>query len=307
MQYHSPMMSATAEKARAQRLERLQLSVDRYLEHADAALEILMSELQTGELHPESWEGLHAAAARDGKEPELTRAYEKITLDRRLKQLNPEERGSVLLHAADFFQGIVGDGTAAEGFLWRVLESVSDHRDAFARLERRFSEAEDRVRLAELYALVAANPPKPAGALAKAAIDVVSLLPSRSPLSDEACQRLLVLLPVCQALLGVLETHCRNTGRFGLACALLEKSLDGSHLPKAEVVERRRRLIELYIGDAKAPEKALTHIETLLNQEPTDSQARAAAERLLRYPQVCSQAAAALQAARQNARDRAGI
>ena len=119
--------------------------------------------------------------------------------------------------------------------------------------------------------------------------------------------KLLVLLPACQALLGVLETHCRITGRFGLTCALLEASLESSPVSKTEVIERRRRLIELYIGDAKAPEKALTHIENLLNQDPSDAPTRAAAERLLRSPQVCSQAAAALQAARQNARDRAGI
>jgi hypothetical protein len=300
-------MSATAEKARAQRLERLKASVDRYLEHPDAALETLMGELQLGELHPESWEGLHAAAARDGKEPELARAYEKITLDRRLKPLKPEERAVVLLHAADFSQGILGNGAAAEGFLWRVLEAVSDHADAFARLERRFGAAEDRVRLAELFALVAANPPKPPGALAKAALDIISLLPSRSPLSDEACQRLLVLLPASHALLGVLETHCRNTSRFGLACTLLEASLDSCPVSKVEVIERRRRLIELYIGDAKVPEKAISHVEDLLQMDPTDAQARSAAERLLRCHQVASRAAAALQAARQNVRDRAGV
>lgn len=300
-------MSATAEKARAQRLQRLQLSVDRHLEHADAALETLLSELQLNEFHLESWEGLHAAAARDGKETELTRAYEKITLDRRLKQLKPEERASVLLHAADFSQGILGDGTRAEAFLWRVLEAMSDHADAFARLERRFTAAEDSVRLAELYGLVAKNPPKPPGTLAKAALDRISLLPSRSPVSEEACQRLLVLLPACQALLGVLESHCRNTGRFGLACDLIEKSLEIGPLPKSDVIDRRRRLIELYTGDAKSPEKALTHIEYLLHQDPTDAQARAAAERLLRSPQVASQAAAALQTARQDARDRAGL
>jgi hypothetical protein len=299
-------MTATVEKARAERLQRLKLSVERCLEHPDAALEALMAELQLGELHGESWEGLHAAAARDGKESELARAYEKITVDRRLKQLNPEARITLLLHAADFSQGIVGDGAAAERFLWRVLEAAADHVEAFARLERRFGAAEDKVRLAELYALVAAKPSQPPGALAKSALEVVSRLPSRSPLSDEACQKLLVLLPESRALLGVLETHCRNTGRFGLACTLLEASLDSCPVSKAEVIERRRRLIDLYIGDAKAPEKAMAHIEDLLNLDPNDAQARGAAERLLRNQSVASRAAAALQAARQHARERTG-
>lgn len=263
-----------------------------------------MSELQLGELHPETWEGLHAAAARDAKEVEVARAYEKITLDRRLKQLTAQERAGVLVHAADFSQGILGDGAAAEGFLWRALEAVTDHVDAFSRLERRFNTAADGHRLAELFALVAAAPPKPPGELAKAAIDVISLLPARSPVSDAACQKLLALLPASQALLGVLEAHCRNTGRFGLACELLESSFERGPLPKAEALERRRRLIELYLGDAKTPEKALPHVEHLLHHDPTDTQARVAAERLLRLPQVASQAAAALHEARQQVRSR---
>jgi len=298
-------MSATADKARAQRLQRLQSSLDQRLEHPEVALETLMLELQMGELRPESWEGLHAAAARDGKEPDLAAAYGKVTIDRRLKQLTQPERTSVLLHAADFFQGILGDGAGAEGFLQRILESVSDHADAFARLERRFSAANDKVQLAELYALVAAKPPRTPGELATAVLDIISVLPKQAPLSDEACRKLLVLVSESQTLLGVLEKHCRNTGRVELACELLEASLDGDAVSKGTMIERRQRLIELYMGDAKTPEKAISHVEYLLDQDPSDAQARAAAERLLSDRQVASRAAAALQAARRQLRKRA--
>jgi hypothetical protein len=298
-------MSATGEKARAQRLQRLQSSLEGHLEHPESALETLMSELQMGEPHPESWEGLHAAAARDGKESELSRAYATVTVDRRLKQLTPPERASVLLHAADFHQGILGDRAGADGFLWRVLETVSDHADAFTRLERRFNAARDRVRLAELYALVASDPPRPPAALANAAADTISLLTSQSLLPDDACLKLLVLLPENQTLLGVLETHCRKTGRFGLASELLEEALVLYAVSEAEVIECRRRLVELYVGEAKTPEKAISHVEALLGQDPSDAQARAAAERLLRSPEVASRAAAALQAARRQLRGNA--
>ena len=298
-------MSATADKARAQRLQRLQSILDQRLEHPEVTLETLMLELQVGELRPEFWEKLHAAAARDGKEPELAAAYAKVTLDRRLKQLTQPERTSVLLHAADFFQGILGDGDGAEGFLRRILESVSDHADAFARLERRFTAANDRVRLAELYALVAAKPPRTPGELATAVLDIISVLPKQTPLSDEACRKLLVLVPESQTLLGVLEKHCRNTGRIELACEILETSLDSDAVSKGTMVERHQRLIELYMCDAKTPEKAISHVEYLLDQDPADAQARAAAERLLSDRQVASRAAAALQAARRQLRERA--
>jgi tetratricopeptide (TPR) repeat protein len=298
-------MSLPVDKARAQRLERLQADVDVCLDHPDAALETLMLELQIGELHPESWEGLHAAAARDGKEAELAKAYEKITAERRLRQLTPEHRASVLMHAADYSRGILGDAAAAERNLWRILEVAPDHAGAFARLERGLNATRDRVRLGELYALVAVRPPKPPTELAQAACNVISVLPSQSPLPDEACRKLLVLLPANQSLLGVLEAHCRKTGRFALTCVLLEESLTSDLVSEAEVLERRRRLIDLYLGDAKAPERAISHVEALLEQDPSDAQARSAADRLLRVPQVASRAAAAQLAARRNLRERA--
>jgi hypothetical protein len=297
-------MSASAEKARTQRLLRLDSSLSIRLEHPEVSVEALVSELQLGEMMPESWERLHAAAARDGKEAELALAYGKVTVERRLKPLTLEVRTTLLLHAADFCQGILGDGVATEGYLSRVLELVPDHEDAFSRLELRFSAAKDKIRLVELYALVAAKPPRPPGALATAAVNILSQLSSKSPVSDDACQKLLSLLPESPTLLGVLETHCLSTGRPMLACTLLEDSLGIWSGTKSEVTERRRHLITLYLGDANSPSKAIAHLENLLIQNPNDTQARSAAERLLRDPQVASRAAAALQMARRDARDR---
>jgi tetratricopeptide (TPR) repeat protein len=297
-------MSANAEKARAQRLQRLRANLEVRLDHPEQAVEIMMSELQAGETLSESWERLHAAAARDGKEAELAQVYGKITVERRLKQLPAAERTSLLLHAADFFQGIVGDGAAAEGYLLRVLEAEPDHADAFARLDRRYSAAKDTLHLIELYALVSVRAPKPKAVLATGVLHMVSQLPKHSAISDEACRKLLVLLPESPTLLGLLEVHCTNTGRSPLACALLEQALTDYPATKTETVERQRHLVKLYLGEANAPAKAITHVEDLLVRDPSDSQARAAAERLLREPQVASRAAAALQVARRDARDR---
>jgi tetratricopeptide (TPR) repeat protein len=297
-------MSATAEKARALRLQRLQASLDVRLELPEAAVEALLSELRLGELLPEFWERLHAAAVRDKKEFELEVVYENITVERRLKQLTEAQRTSLLLHAADFCQGILGNADAAEGYLWRVLEAVPDHAEAFTRLERKFSASRNNMRLVELYALVAVNPSRPPGALATAVLNNISQFPSQSPVSEETCRKLLVLLPESPTLLSVLEGHCRNTGRAALACSLLEESFDKYPGTQAEMLERRRQLIKLYLGDANTPEKAILPVEVLLVQDPSDAQARAAAERLLRSPQVASRAAAALQEARRNARER---
>ena len=291
-------MSDPAEKARALRLERLQSMLDKQLSQPPAALEVLMSELRIGEAQPHLWEGLHAAAARDGKEPELAAAYRKFAADRRLKQLSPAVHAEVLMHAADFFQGVLGDPVGSEGFLRSVLELVPAHVEAFKRLERKYEAADDDLKLVELYALVAATPPKPPGEMARRALNIISLLPAKSPLSDDACKKLLALVPASSSLLSILEAHCQKTDRVGLACALLEQGIAGPGLPEARIIDHRRRLIELYLGPAKTPEKAMPHVEDLLGRDSSDARARAAANALLSVREVASRASAAIQRAR---------
>lgn len=291
-------MTDTAAKARAMRLERLRSMLDEHLGNPRAALETLMAELRISEAEPGVFERLHAAAVRDGKEAELADAYTKIASDRRLTQLAPEAHASLLMHAADFFQGIRGDREGAEGFLVNVLEVTPDHGEAFHRLEQRFEQSGDELRLVELYAVVAATLPKPAEELARRALKIVASLSAKTPLSDDGCIGLLPLVPTNLALLGILEAHCRKTGRLGLACELFERAISGQGLPEVKVVELHRRLVELYMGEANTPEKAISHVEALLGRDPSDTQARLAAERLIPHAKVASRAAAALQQAR---------
>jgi hypothetical protein len=291
-------MSDPAEKARALRLERLQGMLDKQLSQPPAALEALMSELKIGEAQPELWERLHAAAARDGKEADLAAAYRKFAADRRLKQLPTDVHAEVLMHAADFFQGVLGDPAGSEGFLRNVLEMKPDHVEAFRRLERKYEAAGDDLKLVELYAMVAVSPPNPADEMARRAIKIITLLPAKSPLSDEGCKKLLALLPASSSLLSILEAHCQKTERIALACALLEQGVASPGLPDARIVDHRRRLIELYLGPAKTPEKAMPHVEELLGRDSTDARARAAANSLLSVREVASRAAAAIQRAR---------
>jgi len=291
-------MSDPTEKARSLRLERLQSMLDKQLSQPPAALEALMSELRIGEAQPQLWEGLHAAAARDGKEQDLAAAYRKFATDRRLKQLPPAVQAEVLMHAADFFQGVLGDPQGSEGFLRNVLEVASDQLEAFKRLERKYESSSDDLKLVELYALVAATPPKPADEMARRAINIIALLSAKAPLSDDACKKLLAFVPASSSLLSILEAHCQKTDRVTLACALLEQGIAGPGLPEARIIDHRRRLIELYLGPAKTPEKAMPHVEDLLARDSTDARARAAANTLLSVREVASRAAAAIQRAR---------
>ena len=78
---------------------------------------------------------------------------------------------------------------------------------------------------------------------------------------------------------------------------MLEASLNIPDADEPEY-ERRHRLLELYLGDAKTPEKAIYHVEVLLIDEPGDEKALEAGDKLLRVKDVASRAAAALQEAR---------
>jgi hypothetical protein len=295
-------MTDTAAKARVMRLERLRSMLDGNLGNPRAALETLMGELRVGEAQPELWERLHAAAVRDAKEAELADAYKKFAADRRLKQLSPAVHAEVLMHAADYFQGVRGDGEGAEAFLVGVLEVAPSHAEAFRRLELRFEASGDELRLLELYAVVAGTPPKPAEEMARRALKIVTSLSAKTPLSDDGCKGLLAFAPANLAILGALETHCRKTDRLGLACDLFEQALSVPGLPEVKVVELRRRLLELYMGEAGKPDRAIGHVEVLLVRDPNDAQGRATAERLIPHRKVASRAAAALQQARRSGR-----
>jgi hypothetical protein len=295
-------MTDTAAKARAMRLERLRSMLDERLGDPRAALETIMAELRIGEAEAVVWERLHAAAIRDAKEEALADAYRKIAADRRLSQLPPAANAQVLMHAADFFQGVLGDAEGASGFLVAVLEVTPENVEAFSRLERRFENANDDLRLVELYGVVAATPPKPAEEMARRAFKIVTALPAKTPLSDEGARLLLSLVPANLALLGALEAHCRKTNRLGLACDLFERAIANKGLPEVKVVELHRRLIEIYMGEANTPDKAISHVEALQDRDAADAQARAAAERLIPIRSVASRAAAAVQRARRQSR-----
>jgi hypothetical protein len=295
-------MSDIAAKARGIRLERLRSMLEKDLGNPRAALEVLMSELRIGESQPMLWEQFHLAAIRNGKEAELADAYRKMAIDRRLKQLPPSTYAEFLMHAADFFQGVVGDGESAEGFLWNVLEVAPDQIEAFNRLEQKFEAANDELRLVELYAIVSRTPPKPPDEMAQRALKIVALLSAKTPLSDRACQGLLGLVPASAAILSALEAHCQKTNRIALACSLLEQAIVGHGLSEVKVVEQHRRLIDLYLGEANTPGSAISHVEELLQRDASDAQARAAAERLIPNRAVASRAAAALQRARRESR-----
>lgn len=295
-------MSATADKARALRLQRLKSMLEERLDNCAAALEFLISEIVAKAPQEALWEQLHGAADRDQMEIELAAAYANVTSPRRLQQLDPQAQAAVLMHAADFHQGVIGDADGAQVFLERVQLVVPGHSESFKRLERRFETQGDQRSLIRLYAIAGAADAKLGDVLASKALNKIVPLPASQPLPDDACKYVAALARKHPALFDVIDAHCRKTKRFALAGELAESSLADESLPAAVRLKLRRRVIELYTGDASAPAKAIGYVEALLTDDPSDEVARKGAEKLLSSRDVSQRAAAALQAARRNAR-----
>lgn len=289
-----------AEKGRAERVQRLKATLEKRIENPIAVVDVLMAEAGDGDPRSDLWEQLHSAAMRDTLEAEVADAYVKCINGPRMKRLAPEAQADVLMHAADFFQGVRGDSAAAETYLHRVIALVPGHVDAFNRLERGLEKLLDTRRLLELYAAVASVPPKAVSVLATQAYNrVLQLGVKDRPLPDDACKKLVALVPSNPRLLDALEGHCRATKRAPLACALIEAALaDDEAAPDVLIAQRRQRLLELYVGEANAPANAITHLEKLLERDPADPVAIKLGEKLLSTREVASRAAAALQTAR---------
>lgn len=286
------------DKARTERLSRLNATLSSRLENPAAALETLMSELKLGDPHADLWRALHEAAERDGVEVETAWAYEKITADRRLAAFSKPVAAAILMNAANFSENVLGDSAGAEVFLQRSLHLAPDQPEVYRRLAARYEAAADHLRLIDLHARVVATPPKPLKDLAHEVARSVAQVPAKTPVPDDSCRVLVALVSESPSLLEALVAHCQKTGRAKLAGELYERVLTDGLCAASSVPGLRRRLVELYLGAAAEPAKAMPHVETMLEADPADAKAREAARRLLSTPEVASRAAAVLQRTR---------
>src|SRR6185503_8728040 len=167
----------------------------------------------------------------------LGSAYEQLARGRRLRPLSPATQAEILMHGADFLQGILGDPDGAAAFLQRVLAVVPDHAEAFARLERSLTASHQDRKLAELYAHFVGTSPEPPVLLIGRALAVIERLSPDPGLPLDLCERLLRAGGANPRVITVLEAHCRNGGRFRDAAALLELLIQQNALEPAELLE----------------------------------------------------------------------
>lgn len=281
-------------------------SFDAKLENEEEVLDALLVALSKNQLDPSVWQNLHDAATRDDRVSELAFAYESIAQGRKLKTLLPLVQAELFFRAATFFGDVLGDEFGATTYLERALAAQPGHPGAFDRIDAQLTRTDDNKKLAELCVQAAPHRPRPeqVDLLKRAAV-----LFERAGLEDKAIetyQQLVRLEPADEQLREALEARYVRVNRFRDVARLLEQALALDPPPgRDEAARLRAKLVEVFANQLKEPERAMPHVEALLDVEPSHAEARRVAMRLLESKGLAARAAAALSAGAQSTQERA--
>lgn len=279
------------------RLDDLEAVLQQPLQSPDAVLDTLVMGVAKGQPRPELWPQFHEAVMRDDLLAELAFAYENLSQDKRVKLLPPEQQAELLMHAVTFFADFFGDPDGAIAHAEQVLGVVPGHPDAFGVLERLLTEAGQNAKLAQLYVDAAGSErdrDQQLMLLSRAA-ELVENAKGADELAIDICQRILRIEPGAIATRAALEARYMALGRPKDAARVLEQALLREPPPdEAEALPVHVRLMELFTGVLKEPQRATPHVEALLAAQPDNEAAQKVAEILLENKPVAPRAAAAL-------------
>ncbi len=270
-------------------------SFDEKLENEEEVVDALLKAFAKNELEPHVWQELHQAAVRFDRVSELAFAYESTSQGRKLKTLLPVVQAELFFRAATFFGDVLGDEFGATTYLEKALTAQPGHAGAFERIDAQLSRTGDDKKLAELCVATAPHRPKPEQLelLVRAAT-----LFERAGLDDKAIetyQHLVRLDPSDESLRNALEQRYVRANRFRDVARMLEQALSADPPLEAEEALRvRGKLIDVFANQLKEPERAMPHVEAILEADPTNPEARRVATRLLESKGLAARAAAAL-------------
>jgi tetratricopeptide (TPR) repeat protein len=269
-------------------------------------LDAIVSALAKNALDPTIWNELHDAAVKYDRVSELAFAYESAAQGRKLKTFLPAIQAELFYRAATFFGDVLGDEFGATTYLEKALGAFPGHVGAFERIDAQLTRTGDNKRLAELCVQTTAHRPKP---------EQIELLRraahlfERAALEDKAIetyQQLVRLDPADEELRNALEVHFVRANRFRDVARMFEQALATDPAPPEDEAARiRQKLIEVFANQLKEPERAMPHVEVLLEADPSNAEARRVATRLLESKGLAARAAAALAAGAATTEERA--
>lgn len=281
-------------------------SFEAKLENEEEVLDSVMSALSKNVLDPNIWTELHEAAVKFDRVSELAFAYESAAQGRKLKTFLPAVQAEILFRAATFFGDILGDEFGATTYLEKALGAYPGHTGAFERIDAQLTRVDDNKKLAELCVMASAHRQRPEqiDLLRRAAV-----LFERASLEDKAIetyQHLVRLDPGEPEFRNALEARFVRANRYRDVARMFEQALGGDPPPPVDEASRiRQKLIEVFANQLKEPERAMPHIEALLEADPSNAEARRVAIRLLESKGLAARAAAVLAAGAQTTEERA--
>jgi tetratricopeptide (TPR) repeat protein len=281
-------------------------SFETKLENEEEVLDSIMSALSKNALDPAIWQELHEAAVKHDRVSELAFAYESAAQSRKLKTMLPVVQAELYFRAATFFGDVLGDEFGATTYLERALGAFPGHVGAFERIDAQLTRTEDHKKLAELCVQTAAHRQRPEQIeLLKRAAGLYE----RASLEDKAIetyQQLVKLDPSDEELRNTLEARFIRANRYRDVARMLEQALASDPPPpKHEALRIRQKLVEVFANQLKEPERAMPHVEALLEADPTNAEARRVATRLLESKGLAARAAAVLAAGASTTEERA--
>lgn len=273
-------------------------SFEHRLENEEEVVDALLVALSRNQLDPTVWHALHDAAVRDDRVSELAFAYESLAQGRKLKTFLPAVQAELYYRAATFFGDVLGDEFGATTYLERALGAQPSHAGAFERIDAQLTRTDDNRKLAELCVHTAPHRPRPEQILL---LKRAAYLFERAGLEDksiETYQQLVKLDPSDESLRNALEARYLRANRYRDVARMLEMALAADPAqggPSPEDAARiRGKLIEVFANHLKEPERAMPHVEVLLEHDPHHVEARKVATRLLESKGLAARAAAAL-------------
>ena len=272
-------------------------ALEQRLDNPAEVLDMLVTAVAKGEQPVDAWLKLHAAALQHDKVAELAFAYEQTLSEKRVKLLQPEQQLFVYLRAAEFFAETLGDVDGAIAHAERAALAVPGNPELLALQERLLRNAGKATKLAELYVEASARETEPArrAGLLHEASELVKAATDDDEATIEIGQRVLRLDPSREDVRSVVVQRLIARGRHKDVVDLLEQALRREPAPSAqEATLLREWLVDLCLSELKDPTRALSHVEGLLETEPTHAMALRSAEALLENRSVSLRAAATL-------------
>ncbi len=281
-------------------------SFEEKLGNEEEVLDALLAALSRNQLEPTIWQELHDAAVRDDRVSELAFAYESVSQGRKLKTLLPIVQAELYFRAATFFGDILGDDFGATTYLDRALAIQPGHEGAFARIDARLTREGDHKKLADICLHAASHRPRGEQlALLKRAADLFEAAGIEDK-AIETYQQLVRLDPGDESLRSQLEARYVQANRFRDVARMFEQALAQEPPPETDDADRiRAKLIDVFANHLKEPERAMPHIEAILERDPNHAEARRVASRLLESKGLAARAAAALSAGATTTEERA--